>query len=70
VWRDQYEPLRHGKERPGVRVDLGTVRRYRQDLWPVACLACDTPLPNATTRAAGGANLVRHHETDHPRKTP
>ncbi len=53
-----------------MRVDLGTVRRYRQDLWPVACLACDTPLPNATTRAAGGANLVRHHETDHPRKTP
>jgi hypothetical protein len=70
VWRGQYDPLRHGKEPRGVLVDLGTVRRYRQGCWPLACLACDTALPNQTSRAAGGAALARHHETDHPRPMP
>jgi hypothetical protein len=63
-----YDPMRHGKERKGVRVDLGTVRRYSQSHWPMACLACPEPLTTPATRAAGAARLLEHHEAAHPRK--
>lgn len=70
VYTDDYDPMRHGKERKGVRVDLGVTRRYSQSCWPVRCLVCPQELATASTRSAAGSRLTQHHEAAHPRKLP